>query len=131
MSGHQRHAQHVVHQYHEGLSAFAHAVLYVFGMSGEVKLWKDYLVYAQLFGIADKVAKQFQKLYPAEFDKMARESGLDSSTLLYTMNWANTMSTRAFNNAVAKTGSSKGFGGGTSFGGGGGFSGGGFGGGAR
>jgi len=99
--------------------------------AGEVKLWKDYLVYAQLFGIADKVAKQFQKLYPAEFDKMARESGLDSSTLLYTMNWANTMSTRAFNNAVAKTGSSKGFGGGTSFGGGGGFSGGGFGGGAR
>ena len=101
--------------------------------AGEVKLWKDYLVYAQLFGIADKVAKQFQKLYPAEFDKMARESGLDSSTLLYTMHWTNTMSTKAFNNAVAKTssGSSRGFGGGSSFGGGGGFSGGGFGGGAR
>ena len=30
----------------------------------EVGLWKDYLVFAQLFGIADKVAQQFQRLYP-------------------------------------------------------------------
>lgn len=30
----------------------------------EVKLWKEYLMYAQIFGIADRVAKQFEKLYP-------------------------------------------------------------------
>ena len=30
----------------------------------EVKMWEEYLMYAQIFGIADKVAKQFKKLYP-------------------------------------------------------------------
>lgn len=30
----------------------------------ETKLWKEYLVYAQLLGIADKVEKQFKKIYP-------------------------------------------------------------------
>lgn len=30
----------------------------------EVKLWQEYLIYAQMFGIADKVAKQFKKMYP-------------------------------------------------------------------
>ncbi len=30
----------------------------------EVKLWNEYLIYAQIFGIADKVAKEFKKLYP-------------------------------------------------------------------
>ena len=56
---------------------------------------------------------------------------MDINTMLYTMNWTNSMSTRAFNNAAARTGSISGTGGHTSFGGGGGFSGGGFGGGAR
>ena len=97
----------------------------------EVKLWKEYLVYAQLFGIADKVAQQFKKLYPSEFAMVAQSSGMDVSTMIYTMNWTNSMSTRAFNNAAARTGSISGTGGHTSFGGGGGFSGGGFGGGAR
>ena len=99
----------------------------------EVGLWKDYLVFAQLFGIADKVAKQFQKLYPAAFDQLAKQSGVDPTTLLYTMNWTNNISTRAFNNAVSKSsaGSVHGGGGHSSFGGGGGFSGGGFGGGGR
>ena len=97
----------------------------------EVKLWKEYLVYAQLFGIADKVAQQFKKLYPSEFAMVAQSSGMDVSTMIYTMNWTNSMSTRAFNSAAARTGSISGTGGHTSFGGGGGFSGGGFGGGAR
>ena len=97
----------------------------------EVKLWKEYLVYAQLFGIADKVAAQFKKLYPAEFAMLAQSAGMDVSTMIYTMNWTNSMSTRSFNNAVERTGSISGTGGRTSFGGGGGFSGGGFGGGAR
>lgn len=99
----------------------------------EVGLWKDYLVFAQLFGIAEKVAKQFQKLYPAAFEQMARQTGVDPTTLFYTMNWTNNLSTRAFNNAVSKSssGSVSGGGGHSSFGGGGGFSGGGFGGGGR
>lgn len=32
--------------------------------SQEVVLWEDYLIYAQLMGIADKVEEQFAKLYP-------------------------------------------------------------------
>lgn len=30
----------------------------------EVNLWEEYLMYAQIFGIAEKVAKEFKKLYP-------------------------------------------------------------------
>ena len=30
----------------------------------EVKLWHEYLMFAQIFGIAEEVAKQFKKLYP-------------------------------------------------------------------
>jgi uncharacterized membrane protein len=30
----------------------------------EVELFEEYLIYAQIFGIADKVAKDFKKLYP-------------------------------------------------------------------
>jgi hypothetical protein len=97
----------------------------------EVRLWKEYLVYAQLFGIADKVAQQFKKLYPAQFDEVARSTGMDTTTLYYTMRWTNSMSTKAFTNAVTKAGNINGTGGHSSFGGGGGFSGGGFGGGGR
>ena len=99
--------------------------------SMEVRLWKEYLVYAQFFGIADKVAKQFQKLYPAQFEEVARGSGMDMTTLFYTMHWTNSLTARAFGNAVSKAGSISGTGGFSSFGGGGGFSGGGFGGGGR
>ena len=97
----------------------------------EVGLWKDYLVFAQLFGIADKVAKQFQKLYPAAFEQLAKQSGMNATTFLYAMNWTNHVSARAVSNASAKAGSASGGGGHSSFGGGGGFSGGGFGGGGR
>lgn len=97
----------------------------------EVKLWKDYLVYAQLFGIAEKVAKQFQKLYPAEFTEFSESVGMNNAMLWHTMHYTNSMSGRAFTNAVNKAGSVSGGGGRSSFGGGGGFSGGGFGGGSR
>ncbi|MBQ9310989.1 MAG: DUF2207 domain-containing protein [Bacteroidales bacterium] len=99
--------------------------------AGEVKMWKEYLVYAQLFGIADKVAAQFKKLYPAEFSELARSAGIDDATLWHTIYWSNTLSSRSWNTAVAKAGNVNGTGGHSSFGGGGGFSGGGFGGGAR
>ncbi len=97
----------------------------------EAKLWKDYLVYAQLFGIADKVAQQFKKLYPAEFDKMANDMGLNTTSMLNAISWTNNMSAKAYTNASAKATAASGGGGHTSFGGGGGFSGGGFGGGSR
>ena len=97
----------------------------------EVGLWKDYLVFAQLFGIADKVAKQFQKLYPAAFEQLSQQAGMDPTSLIYTVSWTNRLSTRAFSNAASKAGSVSGGGGHSSFGGGGGFSGGGFGGGGR
>ena len=99
--------------------------------SSEVGLWKDYLVFAQLFGIAEKVAKQFKKLYPAIYQEVAESTGMDSDRFTYMVLWTNSMSTRSFGNAVAKAGNINGTGGHSSFGGGGGFSGGGFGGGGR
>ena len=99
--------------------------------SSEVALWKDYLVFAQLFGIADKVAKQFKKLYPDVFAEVAHGTGMDEVSFMRMMYWTNYMSSRSFNNAVARAGSINGTGGHSSFGGGGGFSGGGFGGGGR
>ena len=99
----------------------------------EVGLWKDYLVFAQLYGIADKVASQFQKLFPKEFEEVAQSVGMDPNVMMRTIRLNNNMSTSAISHAVAKqqAGSMKGMGGHTSFGGGGGFSGGGFGGGGR
>ncbi len=97
----------------------------------EVGLWKDYLVFAQLFGIADKVADQFKKLFPAELEQLSRQSGLDPNSLGTVIWYTNQASNRAFTGAAAKAGSASGGGGHTSFGGGGGFSGGGFGGGSR
>ena len=100
-------------------------------VASEVKLWKDYLVFAQLFGIAEKVAQQFKKLYPAEYAQVAQQTGMSDATLWRTIYWTNNLSTRSFNNAVQKAGSVTGGGGRSSFGGGGGSFGGGFGGGAR
>ena len=99
----------------------------------EVGLWKEYLVFAQLYGIADKVATQFQKLFPKEFQEMAQTVGVDPNVMMRTIRVNNNMSASAISHAVAKqqAGSVKGMGGHTSFGGGGGFSGGGFGGGGR
>ena len=99
----------------------------------EVGLWKDYLVFAQLYGIADKVAEQFQKLYPKEFQELSQSVGVDPSVMQRTIHMNNMTTTSAMNRATSKyqAGSIKGTGGHTSFGGGGGFSGGGFGGGGR
>ena len=101
--------------------------------AGEVGLWKDYLVFAQLYGIADKVASQFQKLYPKEFQEVAQSVGVDPNVMMRTIRVNNNMSASAINRAVSRqqAGSIRGTGGHTSFGGGGGFSGGGFGGGGR
>ena len=97
---------------------------------GEVRLCKSYLIYAQLFGVADKVSAQLQKLYPADMEQFARNYGMDTTTLTNTIFYSNAMSFGASRAAAAKI-AAEGRGGHSSFGGGGGFSGGGFGGGSR
>lgn len=47
----------------------------------EVHLWENYLVYAQLFGIADKVDNSFYKLYP-NYDDMITHSIFVKSLLM-------------------------------------------------
>ena len=104
----------------------------------EVALWKDYLVFAALFGIADKVAREFEKLYPAQFTEFARSAGLnDTASLLDTLLVSHDISASAMRQAMSEkaehsgSGRSYGGGGGFSSGGGGGSFGGSFGGGSR
>ncbi len=100
----------------------------------EVKLWKDYLVFAALYGIADKVASTFQRLYPAEFTEYTRSVGMyDYSRMINTINYTGNMGSSFMSSAKSYYSSStvSGHGGHSSFGGGGGFSGGGHGGGSR
>ena len=91
----------------------------------EVKLWDEYLMFAYIFGIADKVAKQLKDLYPEVLeDPNAR---IDYNTIVYVSNISRT-STSSANSARAAAesyssgggGFSSGGGGGGSFGGGGG-----------
>ena len=104
----------------------------------EATLWQDYLVFAALFGIADKVAKQFEKLYPAQFTEFAQTTGLDNAMFYHLMYISHDISASAMRNAMAEKAARSSSGGGRSFGGGGHFSGGGggsfggsFGGGSR
>lgn len=93
----------------------------------EVVLWDDYLIFASLFGIADKVAEEFKKIAP---DYFINYQGLDGDMDVLT----SLIMIRSFSriySAPMTTESFRGMGGGTSFGGGGGFSGGGSGGGVR
>lgn len=99
----------------------------------DVKLWDEYLMYAQIFGMADEVAEQFKKLYPEVIEAM-NTSNFDYSDLVFIRTLSNTgISTAAAKSAaVARASSYSGGGGGFSSGGGGGsFGGGGGGGGAR
>ena len=93
----------------------------------EVHLWKDYLVFGTLFGMADKVAKQLNQLGPEIF---AEEVGYDYMTMHTILHTTRNLG-YAITNAQISANAVQGKGGATSFGGGGGFSGGGFGGGSR
>lgn len=96
----------------------------------EVHLWDSYLMYAYLFGIADKVSKQFKKLYPEVIEKMQQDT-LDLDTIIW-INHVSIRSVSAANSARAAAQSySSGGGGFSSSGGGGGSFGGGGGGGSR
>ena len=95
----------------------------------EVNLWDEYLMFAYIFGIADKVAKQFKNLYP-EIIEQLNETNFDFDTFIF----LNNISNRSINVANAAEaarraaesyssgggGFSSGGGGGGSFGGGGG-----------
>ncbi len=87
----------------------------------EVMFWQEYLMYAQIFGIADKVAKQFKKLYPEVITDYNYESILFINTISYSgMNSASSARAAASSYSSGGGGFSSGGGGGGSFGGGGG-----------
>ena len=94
----------------------------------EVSLWNDYLIYAELFGIADQVRKDMEKLNPEylKMDKVLQE--MNNRTVLPAFTSALVSGTRSVQRAQTR---SSGGGGRSSFGGGGGSFGGGSGGGAR
>ena len=47
----------------------------------EVSLWEDYLIYAQLMGIADKVEIQFENIYP-DYNKFMKISVINNTILI-------------------------------------------------
>ena len=99
--------------------------------SQEAVLWHDYIVFASLYGIADKVAKELKDINPEAFEEAV---GMDYPTMNNVVYISNNMANSITSAVIshAQTSVSVGGGGGfSSFGGGGGFSGGGFGGGSR
>ena len=100
---------------------------------GEVKLWKDYMIYATLFGIADQVIKDMKKVNPEYFnmDQVAGQMA-DNMTLPLIYSTLHRSTSSAVAAKAAREHRSSGGGGHSSWGGGGGgFSGGGGGGGVR
>ena len=95
----------------------------------EVNLWDEYLMFAYLFGMADKVAKQFKNLYP-EIANLMEQNNFDYNTFLF-INHISSSSVSAASHARAAAESYSSGGGGFSSGGGGGGSFGGGGGGSR
>ena len=91
----------------------------------ETAIWKEYMIYATLFGIADKVIKQFEKVYPESLPEIETYN----KNVVVAHSYYHSMHRSAQRAIQAKRVS--GGGGKASFGGGGGFSGGGHGGGSR
>jgi len=87
----------------------------------EVTLWDEYLMYAQIFGIAEKVAKEFKKLYPEVITDEVYDDVIFIHTISYKgVSAASTAKSRAESYSSGGGGFSSGGGGGGSFGGGGG-----------
>ena len=119
----------------------------------EVRLWKNYLVFAALLGIADRVAEQFRQLYPKDFAQFTSATHLNASALMSTVAFSSdiarrivarptpTVSTKSYSYSSSSSSHSyygtstrssySGHGGSSSHRGGGGYSGGGRGGGSR
>ena len=92
----------------------------------EVNLWNEYLIYAQIFGMADKVADQFKRLYPEVITDMD-SIGYDYTDIIFIrsitasgIRSASSARNRAQSYSSGGGGFSSGGGGGGSFGGGGG-----------
>ena len=92
----------------------------------EVSLWNEYLIYAQIFGMADKVADQFKRLYPEIITDMD-SIGYDYTDIIFIrsitasgIRSASSARNRAQSYSSGGGGFSSGGGGGGSFGGGGG-----------
>ena len=69
----------------------------------EVTLWRDYLIFAALFGIADKVAKEFEKLYPVEFTNFTQSTGFTNAATLYnTLRCSDDISASAMRQALSE-----------------------------
>lgn len=92
----------------------------------EVALWNEYLMYAQIFGMANEVASQFRKLYPEVITNMDNV-GYTYDDILFIhmisydgMRSARSAKSRAESYSSGGGGFSSGGGGGSSFGGGGG-----------
>ena len=98
----------------------------------EVSLWKDYMIYATLFGIAEQVIKDMKKINPEYFkmDQVASQMADDMTLPMIYSAMHNSYSRAALSKAMREQRTSGG-GGSSSWGGGGGFSGGGSGGGIR
>lgn len=91
----------------------------------EVKLWDEYLMFAHLFGIADKVAIQFKHMYPEYIENVDNNFDFDTIIFLNTISInsvsaASSARSRAESYSSGGGGFSSGGGGGGSFGGGGG-----------
>ena len=85
----------------------------------EVHLWDEYLMFAYLFGIADKVAKQLKNMYP----EVLEQQDFNYDTIIF-VNQISMRSVSAASSARSAAESYSSGGGGFSSGGGGGFSGG-------
>ena len=99
----------------------------------EVSLWKDYMIYATLFGIADQVIKDMKKINPEYFnmDKVAQQMANNISLPIISDTLSNSTA-QAIADKAEREARQSGEGGSSSWGGGGGgFSGGGGGGGVR
>ena len=99
---------------------------------GEVALWKDYMIFATLFGIADQVIRDMKRINPEYFymDQIAQQMA-NETTLPLIRSTMHQSTSRAAMSKAEREARAAGGGGSSSWGGGGGFSGGGFGGGVR
>ena len=87
----------------------------------EVKMWREYLIYAQIFGMAKEVAKEFKNLYPEVItDDMYNNVILIHDFSYASVSAASAARSRAQSYSSGGGGFSSGGGGGGSFGGGGG-----------
>lgn len=89
----------------------------------QLSQWKEYMVYAQLFGITDRVKKQLKQVWPDYFEQAAMPYS--------SYHWSYLVGRNIFHNSSTSASSISGSSGSSSFGGGSGFSGGGVGGGGR